>query len=177
MTHSLLQSRLIANEFSFIYYAQHAKKEEPTSPLQFNITFEYRPAHLCARWSAGGNTSDVLLYASVSIVDYDTCICLRRFTSTVYKSMLCTSATNGFDSCQGDSGGPVVCAWKGTNYLAGVVSYGSGCADGTPGINTYVSAFTDTINATIDNCVSLAIDSSLAIFVSFEFNSSARSLK
>ena len=109
---------------------------------------------ICSRSRAGGSTSSVLLYATVSVVNFTACYsALQAYGDTVYSSMLCTSTTNGKDTCQGDSGGPVACASGGSTYLAGVVSWGRGCAGGIPAVNTYVSAFTNTINAAISNGV------------------------
>ena len=111
---------------------------------------------LCLRSRAGvfHISPDVLLYASVSVVDFSTCYSeLQAHNKTVYMSMLCTSTMNYTDTSQGDSGGPVACSLGNTTYLAGVVSWSIGCASGFPGANTYVSAFTDTINAAISNGV------------------------
>ena len=67
------------------------------------------------------------------------------------QSELCTT-TNGTDACLGDSGGPVSCNDpSGNAYIAGIISYGVGCASGYPAINTYVSYFTDIINSAMSN--------------------------
>uniref|UniRef100_H2ZII6 Peptidase S1 domain-containing protein n=1 Tax=Ciona savignyi TaxID=51511 RepID=H2ZII6_CIOSA len=103
-----------------------------------------------------GPAAKILREVSLPIVDLNTCA--RSYTSTSYpidqQKMLCAGyAQGGRDACQGDSGGPLVCqrcdscSW----YLAGVVSYGKGCATPTYyGVYTNVEKYEQWISSKTD---------------------------
>ena len=70
----------------------------------------------CVHVRAEGSQSNVLLYASVSVVNFTTCYeMLKTHGITVYTSMLCMNTKNNKGTCQGDGGGPVACASGGHN--------------------------------------------------------------
>lgn len=92
-----------------------------------------------------GNTSfsPDLEYAWVNIVD---CLAGTQYSrGEISRNMFCAAAPDYTrDTCQGDSGGPLVVANnEGTGYLlAGVVSWGNGCAlAGYPGVYTTVANY------------------------------------
>jgi len=111
----------------------------------------------------GFTTSAKLLEAEVTIVSDADCAagsgqtqCSNdpstvSYAGQITSQMLCASAT-GKDACQGDSGGPLtVKADNGDqHFLAGVVSWGYGCAaEGLPGVYAEVAKLRTWVDATI----------------------------
>jgi len=71
------------------------------------------------------------------------------YSGQITDQMLCASAT-GKDACQGDSGGPLTVKDSDQHHLAGVVSWGAGCAaDGLPGVYAEVAKFRTWVDATV----------------------------
>ena len=63
--------------------------------------------------------------------------CNNAYGGSIKQSMICAGypGEGGKDACQGDSGGPLVCNKDGKAIIAGVVSWGNGCAlQGYPGV-------------------------------------------
>merc|ERR1712072_1593580 len=107
----------------------------------------------------GSTTSSKLMEAEVTVVSDADCAAssgLQQCSSNpstvsyngqISSQMLCASAT-GKDACQGDSGGPLTVKASDQHYLAGVVSWGSGCAaDGLPGVYAEVAKFRSWLTA------------------------------
>ncbi|XP_037811507.1 trypsin alpha-3-like [Lucilia sericata] len=87
--------------------------------------------------SSGGSIPTQLRYVDVKIVGRTQCASSAYgYGSEIKASMIC-AYTVGKDSCQGDSGGPLVSG----GVLAGVVSWGYGCAAvNYPGVYADVAA-------------------------------------
>ncbi|XP_012536823.1 serine proteinase stubble isoform X2 [Monomorium pharaonis] len=99
------------------------------------------------RLSEGGTLPSVLQEVSVPIVSNDRCKSMflragrHEFIPDIF---LCAGyETGGQDSCQGDSGGPLQVRGKdGRYFLAGIISWGIGCAEANlPGVCTRISKF------------------------------------
>ncbi|XP_031334999.1 serine proteinase stubble-like [Photinus pyralis] len=99
------------------------------------------------RLSEGGTLPSVLQEVQVPIVSNDRCKSMflragrHEFIPDIF---LCAGhETGGQDSCQGDSGGPLQVKGKdGRYFLAGIISWGIGCAEANlPGVCTRISKF------------------------------------
>lgn len=122
----------------------------PTIPNASYAT-DGRPATVVGWGStrdAGGPYPNQMRYGGVRVIGGpSTPGCGAYATGIDYfvASMLCAGLPypNGgvVDTCSGDSGGPLFITVGGTRYLAGITSWGEGCAEaGFPGVYTRVSA-------------------------------------
>jgi hypothetical protein len=90
--------------------------------------------------TSGGSTYPADLRATnVRVADQQVCGLQYLLQGGVTDRMLCATA-NGQDSCGGDSGGPLTGTVGGTRVLAGLVSFGLGCANGVYGVYTRVAS-------------------------------------
>ncbi len=92
--------------------------------------------------SSGGSSPDTLQAVDVPIVSNAEASSAYGQTITADQLAAGVMGVGGKDSCQGDSGGPLIVS-KGTGkILAGVVSWGQGCAEPNyPGLYARVSSF------------------------------------
>ena len=93
-------------------------------------------------WGAireGGSTSEVLQKVSVPVVSKTACSDAYLSYGGVPEGQICAAyPRGGKDACQGDSGGPLTIGGR----LAGIVSWGNGCArPGYPGVYTEVATY------------------------------------
>ena len=82
--------------------------------------------HFC---SLGGSATNNLQYVRVPAITNAQCNSAYG-AGSITSTMVCAGypGVGGKDACQGDSGGPFVCNDNGNAIIAGVVSWGNGCA-------------------------------------------------
>ncbi|GLV42088.1 uncharacterized protein CBL_04953 [Carabus blaptoides fortunei] len=114
-----------------------------------NIISDYTKCNISG-WgllSENGASTNDMRYASIMTLNHTICKTQYLGVVNITDNMLCAGLIDGTkDTCQGDSGGPLIC----NNRLAGIVSFGVGCAQATfPGVYTKVSAYTTWIQKQI----------------------------
>ncbi|GLH05764.1 Trypsin-7 [Gryllus bimaculatus] len=105
--------------------------------------------------SQGGAVSPVLREVEVPVMSNDECRRTGYGARRITDNMLCAGYPEGRkDSCQGDSGGPLHVPMDKLMCIAGVVSWGDGCArPNYPGVYTRVNRYLSWLKAhTIDAC-------------------------
>ncbi|XP_042890476.1 trypsin-1-like [Penaeus japonicus] len=89
--------------------------------------------------SSGGDQPNQAYEVTVPIRSQSECVSSYP-SGYITSNMICAGLPEGgIDSCQGDSGGPLTVDVNGQHHLAGIVSWGIGCADaGNYGVYTDV---------------------------------------
>ncbi|XP_039442595.1 trypsin-1-like [Culex pipiens pallens] len=94
---------------------------------------------------SGCEGPDVLRYVSNPILTNAECLATYPNPDVIHNSNVCVSVEGGRDSCQGDSGGPLNVIDGGSSLQVGIVSFGIGCGEETPGIYARVTYYMDWI--------------------------------
>ncbi|XP_072375860.1 serine proteinase stubble-like, partial [Diabrotica undecimpunctata] len=126
----------------------------PVCVPQSDENFVGRTAYVTGwgRLYEDGPLPSVLQEVSVPVINNTVCESMYRaagYIEHIPHIFICAGwRRGGFDSCEGDSGGPMVIQRQDNRFLlAGVISWGIGCAEpNQPGVYTRISEFRDWIN-------------------------------
>jgi hypothetical protein len=100
-------------------------------------------------WGVSDLGSDLLQQVHLPIFDDAACQAVYGEGSANFDTQICAGvAEGGVDSCQGDSGGPLMVRGPDEWLLAGITSYGFGCAEPEiPGVYGRVSVLSDWVKS------------------------------
>lgn len=101
--------------------------------------------------SSGGSQSNILREVFVPVTSESACN--SAYGGIDYDTQVCAGFTSGGqDSCQGDSGGPLLFTVSGEDYVAGLVSFGQGCAlPNFPGVYTRTAGYLSWISGIVND--------------------------
>ncbi|XP_023287914.1 trypsin-1-like [Orussus abietinus] len=148
------------NDIALLKIAEDLKFSGPLRPVclpERGKTFSGEMA-IVTGWGAleeGGVGSSTLQEVTVPILSNAECRATKYPARRITDNMLCAGFTEGSkDSCQGDSGGPLHVVNETVHHIAGVVSWGEGCAQPNyPGVYSRVNRFLSWIERnTADSC-------------------------
>ncbi|XP_053126279.1 suppressor of tumorigenicity 14 protein [Hemicordylus capensis] len=146
------------NDFTFDYDLAVLELDSPVTLTNYiqpiclpDITHEFPAGKYLwvTGWGAtqeAGTGATILQKAEIRMINQTMCNSL--LTNAMSERMMCVGIlTGGIDACQGDSGGPLASIEDNDRmFLAGVVSWGDGCARrNKPGVYTRVSQLRDWI--------------------------------
>ncbi|MBL0268176.1 MAG: serine protease [Chitinophagaceae bacterium] len=101
------------------------------------------------------------------IIDNLVCNDVLHYAGEITGNMLCAGYdAGGYDSCQGDSGGPLIVVNSNTGQwnLAGVVSWGNGCAQPySQGVYTRVSQYESWLQSNLPSSTLTVIKAALEV--------------
>merc|ERR1719361_2516958 len=103
--------------------------------------------------SSGGSATNNLQYVRVPAIT--NAQCNSAYGGSITDTMICAGypGVGGKDACQGDSGGPFVCNDNGNAVIAGVVSWGNGCALADyPGVYARTTSALSWIQSNMGSC-------------------------
>jgi trypsin len=151
LRHPSYSGRTLDYDFALIRLDGRTEVE----PVTFELDELAGPLNLItAGWGMtqerGGEMPSILQKVTVPYVSRDRCS--AAYPGQITDRMICAGFDQGGkDSCQGDSGGPLVFERDGKLVLAGVVSWGEGCARARKfGVYGKVSAIQDWIRQTVN---------------------------
>jgi len=129
ISHPKANTETMTYDFALIRLDGESKFE----PIELNREEITRVADMItAGWGAtrqGGGLAQLLQKVTVPFVSAAICGGEGAYPGKLDESMICAGLdSGGKDSCQGDSGGPLLVGTGADRKLAGVVSWGEGCA-------------------------------------------------
>ncbi|XP_062713045.1 CLIP domain-containing serine protease B4 [Aedes albopictus] len=149
------------NDIALIRLTQDVQMSAYISPVCLPVKDSQRTRIIvgtkayAAGWgrTESGANSNVKLKVQLVVNDLQSCSNGYRPRGVVLRdTQLCAGGMRGQDTCSGDSGGPLTKLDKASNYLYGIVSFGSskcGVKD-FPGIYTAVSKYVDWIESHLE---------------------------